>query len=656
MGGCEGCMVKELEHRSIFDELKEFYENNSGELYSYQDFGKCGLSEFNILSYKTNKLRLYEKNRLASDFVKLFFETAEDAEMMETIEKFAKEHPVINYYKSLQNLVKGICEDKEKKKTAGRLVFEITHKSRCSELIKAAITICSIVEIFDLEEMLKVYSIHNDYLCYVLDAYEIMGLSNSTFFEIAKKSRGYGRFFAVMHLKPVTYEIIDWMITEGCDNDVAATELVYVDILSVDMLDYLKKTDFSMEKVEKIARAFSIMLSDYGLNEIKDEDKVCTILLNEIEKYPGGIYSLYATISILYSLEADLIEYYKDKQINKQMTLYNKYRDILDTCRRICTDDVWESTLDAEITNIEREPSVLITCAEKIGYKIRKKDFETLFKRDYTNALLYKYAFAVGNKGIKKSVYNLAVKKLKINELTSGPAEFTIDKLRYEDIEHICFFIMTKYMTYEDFEEEYKDFNMKALRSPLVETRIQAATNLERFKGQFEPDEIDYLKQSAVIEMVSSIKRGLNSLIMDEDKNMKKTIPVEKHSDITVHVRDIYLTSVMVNDSSRYNHTELFNKMQEDDMVYIAEDEADGENEVFVTTDNGVVIGTLPISIKGIIKNMIDKGKYFYGKVESISDDYQEITISIIMSYKDVLDDIGDTLMLLSNENNEYVQ
>ena len=42
-------------------------------------------------------------------------------------------------------------------------------------------------------------------------------------------------------------------------------------------------------------------------------------------------------------------------------------------------------------------------------------------------------------------------------------------------------------MTYEDFEEEYKDFNMKALRSPLVETRIQAATNLERFKGQFEP-------------------------------------------------------------------------------------------------------------------------------------------------------------------------
>ena len=91
-------------------------------------------------------------------------------------------------------------------------------------------------------------------------------------------------------------------------------------------------------------------------------------------------------------------------------------------------------------------------------------------------------------------------------------------------------------------------------------------------------------------------------------------------------------------------------------MVYIIQDESDGEDNVFITTDKGIVIGTLPLSIKGIIKNMMDKGKYFYGKVEFISDDYQEINVSVVMSYKDVLDDIGDTLMLLSNENNEYVQ
>lgn len=648
-------MVKELEDRSIFDELKEFYDNNIGELYSYQDFGKCGLSEFNVLSHKTNNLKLYEKNRLASDFIKLLFDAAEESKKIEAVEEFVQVNPIINYYRNVQKLIKAICEDEEKRKKAGRLIFDITHKSRCRELIKAAITISAIVKTSDLQDMLKIYSIHNDYLCYVLDAYEIMGASNKMFFEIAKKSMGYGRYFAVMHLKPVTYEVIDWMIEEGCDNDVAATELVYIDMLSIDILEYLKRTDFSKEKVEKISRAFSIMLSDYGINEIKDEEKVCTALLNEIEKYPGGIYSLYVTISILYSLEAELIEYYKDKKMNKQIALYNKYKDILDICRRICTNEVWTATLDAEITDIDIESSVLITCAEKIGYKIKKKDFEALLKRDYTNALLYKYAFSVGNKSMKKCVYNLAMQKLKINELTSGPADFTLDKLMYEDIEHICFFIMTKYMTYEDFQEEYKDFNMKAVRSPLVETRIQAVTNLERFKGQFESAETDYLKRSVSNEMISSIKRGLNSLIMDEDKKMKKIINIEKYNDITAHVRDIYLTSVRVNDICRYNHSELFNKMQEDDMVYMAED-ADEEDNIFVTTDKGLVIGTLPLSIEGIVKNMMDKGKYFYGKVESISDDYQEITVSIVMSYKDVLDDIGDTLMLLSNENNEYIQ
>lgn len=649
-------MVKELEDISIFNELKEFYDNNSGELYSYQDFEKSGLNEFNVLSHKTNKLKLYEKNRLASDFVRLFFEAAEEAEMIEVIEEFVQANPVINYYKSLQNLIKGICEDKEMKKKACKLVFEIIHKSKCRELIKSAIVISPIVEVDDLEGLLRVFSIHNEYLSYVLDAYEIMGISNITFFKIAKKSKGYGRFFAVMHLKPVTYEIIDWMIEEGCDNDVASTELVYINMLSIDILDYLKKTDFSGEKIEKISRAFSIMLSDYGLNEIKDEEKVCALLLNEIEKNPGGIYSLYVTISILYTLEADLIEYYKNRKVNKQMDVYNKYKDILDTCRRICTNDIWQLTLDDKITDIEIESSVLITCAERIGYKIKKKDFEGLFKRDYTNALLYKYAFVLGNKSMKKCVYSLAMKNLKINELTSGPADFTIDKLKYEDIEHICFFIMTKYMTYEDFQEEYKNFNMKAVRSPLIETRIQAVTNLERFKGKFEPEEVDYLKQSVAIEIVSSIKRGLNSLIINEDAKIKKTISVEEYSNIKAHVKDIYLTSVKVNDSSKYSHTELFNKIQEDDMVYIIQDESDGEDNVFITTDKGIVIGTLPLSIKGIIKNMMDKGKYFYGKVEFISDDYQEINVSVVMSYKDVLDDIGDTLMLLSNENNEYVQ
>lgn len=651
-------MVKDFKDRCIFDELKEFYDNHNGELYSYQDFEKCGLMEFNVAAHKTKDLRLYKKNRLADDFVNIFFDVAEGLKDVKVLQEYITLNPIINYYNSVENLIKGICEDETKQKCAGKFVFDILNKSNCSDLIKAGIIAVPFVKTDNLEQILKIYSIHNDYLFYVLNAYEYMGVPNSTFFETAKKSIGYGRFFAVMHLKPVTYEIVEWMIEKGSDNDVAVSELVCLNMLSLNLLDYMNKSEFSKEKVEKLSRSFSIMLSDYGLKEIKDEEKVCMKLLEEIDKYPSGIYSLYITISILYSLEADLIEYYKDKKINLQISLYNKYKDIMDMCRKICNKEVWKTIVENEINNIQIESSVLITCAEKINYKIKKKEFEALFKRDYTNALLYKYAFSVGNKGIKRYVYNFAIKNLNINELTSGPAQFTVDKLRYEDIEHICFFIMTKYMNYEEFQEEYKEFNMKAVKSPLIETRIQAVTNLEKFKGKFTADEIDYIKEAVSAEMISSIKRGLNSLIIDNNKKLKKIVSLDDFSNMTAHVKDIYLASVQVDGNSIYDRTALFNRMQENDIVYMVQDidDIDGSDTILVTNDKGIVFGTLPLTIKGIIKNMMDKGKYFYGKIESISDNYEEITISVIMSYKDVLDDIGDTLMLLSNENNEFIQ
>lgn len=652
-------MVKDdFKDKCIFDDIKEFYDKNTGELYSYQDFEKSGLKEFEIISNRSRDLKLYEKNRLADDFIKLLFRVLEGNDDIKVIEEYVISNPVITYYSSLESFIKGICEDENKKKSVAEFTVNVITKNNTPELIKSALIILPLVKKEHIYELLSVYSIHNDYLFYVLNAYEHIGVSNAEFFEIAKKSKGYGRFFAVLHLKPVTYEIINWMVEEGSSNEVGVSQLVYINMLSLDLVEYMNNSVFSKEKVEKLSKSFSIMLSDYGLREVKDEEKFCKKILEEIDKYPAGIYSLYITISILYSVEADLIEYYKDKKINLQISFYNKYKDIIEMCKKICAKEEWNEIVEKEVTNIEIEPSVIITCAEKIGYKIKKKDFEVLFKRDYANVLLYKYAFSVGNKSIKTCAYNLAMKNLKIQELTSGPAEFTIDKLKYEDIEHICFFIMTKYMNYEEFQDEYRKFNMKAVKSPLIETRSQAVTNLEKFKGKFNQDEIDYIKNAASNEMISSIKRGLNSLIIDYSEKIKKVVSVEDFSDMVTHVKDIYLTCVKLEGNDVYDRTAIFNRLQENDMVYMVEGE-DGihdSNMILVTSDKGVVIGTLPLALQGIIKNMMDKGKYFYGKVEAISDDYEEITVSVIMSYKDVLDDISDTLMLLSNENNEFIQ
>ncbi|MFR2890714.1 MAG: DNA-binding protein, partial [Clostridium butyricum] len=81
-------MVKDFEDRCVFDELKEFYYNNNGELYSYQDFEKSGVKEFNMSSHKINDLKVYEKNRLADDFIRIFLDIAQDKEEITVLEGY----------------------------------------------------------------------------------------------------------------------------------------------------------------------------------------------------------------------------------------------------------------------------------------------------------------------------------------------------------------------------------------------------------------------------------------------------------------------------------------------------------------------------------------------------------------------------------------
>ena len=70
----------------------------------------------------------------------------------------------------------------------------------------------------------------------------------------------------------------------------------------------------------------------------------------------------YLTISILYSLEADLIDYYKEKKINLQISLYNKYKNIIDMCKKICKKEHWKTVVENELTNIELETSINNMC------------------------------------------------------------------------------------------------------------------------------------------------------------------------------------------------------------------------------------------------------------------------------------------------------
>lgn len=646
-------------NKSIYYDLKEFYDRNQGELYSYQDFEIAGIREFKVITNKMRPFQSHEKNRLSNELMRILSADINNEEKLLDLNGFITLNPIINYYENLIKHFKvSVGTNKEFLIKIRDLIRGILRNSGSSEEIKLGLILAPICGIEDIEDILNVFSIHNDYLFYVLKAYDIIGNCNDIIFEMAKKSQGYGKVFCLINLCPTTNEIKKWMIEDGSSNNVAVPELLSYSMLSLELLDYLENTEFDINRLEATAKSFSMLLSDYGLDEIKDVIKVCYRLVDIIDELNGGIYSLYAVISILYSIEATIIGDYKTKGESVPFKIDNEYKSIIEKCKKICKRDIWHEIISSEISNIEVESSVLISCAEKVKYKLRKVEFEMVLKRDYSNALMYKYAFSTGNKSIRKCAFDLGMKNLPMNQLLSGQDELKIENLPYENIAQICFFIIIKYSKYEDLQDEYKDINLKALKSPLIETRIQAATNLQQFKDEFDSLDEEFINDAINTEMVGSVRRALNALLIKENNKEKKYVEVNESMQIEGHVKDVFLFNMNIAGTAHVDMSEVYNKLLEDDMLYLKREPGNpyDSNAIQITTIEGYVLGYIPKANNYILKNLMDKGKYLYGHVKEISDDYNHINIDIYLSYKDVIEEITTTLSLLSGEREHYLQ
>ena len=158
--------------------------------------------------------------------------------------------------------------------------------------------------------------------------------------------------------------------------------------------------------------------------------------------------------------------------------------------------------------------------------------------------------------------------------------------------------------------------------------------------------------------MVGNIRRSLNSLLIQTHDKEKKYVEVYDNMHIDAHVKDIYLININIAGTNYIDMSEIYNNLLEDDMLYLKREpnNAYDSNAIEIITIKGYAIGYVPKENNFILKNLMDKGKYLYGIVKEISDDYNHIKIEIYLSYKDVIEEITSTLSLLSGGKEYYLQ
>ena len=237
--------------KSIYYDLKEFHHRNPGVLYSYQDFETAGIREFKIITSKVRPFQNYEKNRLSNELMKILLNDINMDEKLSDVIGYITLNPIINYYESFIKIFKDSVEDnKDMSSKINDIIKKMLTDSDSSEEIKLGLILAPICNIEKIQDILEVFSIHNDYLFYVIKAYEYIGGCNNTIFEMAKKSKGYGKVFCVMNLRPTTYEIRKWMIEKGSDNSVGVPELLSYSMLSLELLDYLENMSLMEKKLK----------------------------------------------------------------------------------------------------------------------------------------------------------------------------------------------------------------------------------------------------------------------------------------------------------------------------------------------------------------------------------------------------------------------
>ena len=166
--------------------------------------------------------------------------------------------------------------------------------SKNIELIKFCLSVLTIVNIEtdkDTIEKVKILALSDEFTLYCLNIFVKLENSNKEIFEIAKKVKGWGRVHSIGYLEVTNDEIKEWILEEGCHNDVLPAYTAYTCAKKINLIEILNDGKISNKKFNDIS---------YLMNALLDESAITGISALEnrellIERYLEKAKTLFST-------------------------------------------------------------------------------------------------------------------------------------------------------------------------------------------------------------------------------------------------------------------------------------------------------------------------------------------------------------------------
>ena len=189
-----------------------------------------------------------------------FLKSGETERIKTAIEGFS----VILFIDQLLSTIRSNAADIDRDMVA-RFAQSLAFRSDDEEMVKLGIALLGLIDLSDtpeVQEKLITLGLFEELTLYVVVAACGWDNGNDAVFRIAQKVSGWGKIHAVERLKPSTTEIKEWILNEGCSNDVMDSYLGLECAVKGDLIGALRRDAVTPELFESISVIIDALIDE----------------------------------------------------------------------------------------------------------------------------------------------------------------------------------------------------------------------------------------------------------------------------------------------------------------------------------------------------------------------------------------------------------
>lgn len=289
--------------------------------------------------------------------------------------KYFKNNNVISVVNDVQNYLTKNNFEQESLRTFAIMLME---ESMNCENVKFGILLLNGINTNKdtyIQKMIRNLALCNEFTFYCIGIMKKWDDGNNEIWNISRKVNGWGKIHAVTQLIPNNKEIREWIISNGCSNDIHISYLSFVCARKIDMVSYMKDNKLSREKFLGITNIVMGLIEDElidGMSQITDGEEIIQQYLNIVSKYVKDSVDVKNIVYIR--------EYGKERLL----------RQVINKCDNILNSWDIQYVLSKDL---EAGIEEAYYCADKIDIKCGKNAYEKISKDSINSINLIPYIF-----------------------------------------------------------------------------------------------------------------------------------------------------------------------------------------------------------------------------------------------------------------------